>query len=149
MKAVETVAKKFAPERPFDYVFVDETVERLYQTETRINTISQYFSALAIFISCLGLLGIILFVTEQRNKELAIRKTLGAQAFHLMMLLSIEYVIMIIVGFCIAVPIIYYAIDKWLNNFAYRRKILTSFSTHFLNYLQGFLSQFYKRDRQW
>lgn len=120
VKAVETIAKKFAPERPFDYTFVDENISKLYQTEMRISSIFNYFSAFAIFISCLGLLGIVLFVTEQRTKELAIRKTLGAPVSNLMLLLSIEYFIMVATGFCISVPAIYFYMDKWLSNFAYR-----------------------------
>lgn len=120
VKAVETVAKKFAPERPFDYTFVDDTINKLYQTEMRISSIFQYFSALAIFISCLGLVGIISFVTEQRTRELAIRKTVGAPVSHLMLLLSLEYLIMVVIGYFIALPGLLYFSDSWLSNFAYR-----------------------------
>ncbi len=120
VKAVETVAKKFAPERPFDYTFIDETVKKLYQTETRTSAIFQYFSVLAIFISCLGLVGIISFVTEQRTRELAIRKTLGAPVYNLMLLLSLEYLIMVVIGYFIALPGLLYFSDSWLSNFAYR-----------------------------
>ncbi|MBK5277273.1 MAG: ABC transporter permease [Bacteroidia bacterium] len=123
VNAVQMVAKKFAPERPFDYTFVDETIASLYKTEARIATIIQYFSALAIFISCLGLLGIILFVTEKRVKEMAIRKILGASVYKLILLLSVEYIILVAVGLFIAIPGLYYIIDKWLNNFAYRIEI--------------------------
>ena len=120
VNAVERIAKKFAPERPFDYTFVDETLGKLYQTESRISAIFQCFSVLAIFISCLGLLGIILFVTEQRTKELAIRKTLGAPVSNLMLLLSVEYFVMVAIGLGFSFAGMYYYMDKWLTNFAYR-----------------------------
>ncbi len=123
VKSVEAIAKKFAPERPFDYTFVDENIDKLYKTEMQLSSIFNYFSALAIFISCLGLLGIILFVTDQRTKELAIRKTLGAPVSTLLLLLSTEYFIMVAIGFCISLPAIHFYMHKWLSNFAYRVEI--------------------------
>jgi putative ABC transport system permease protein len=123
LRAIEAVFKKFTPDRPFDYTFLEDDIEKTYTTESRIGKIFVYFTSLAIFISCLGLLGIILFVTEQRAKELAIRKVLGSSVYKIVLLLSVEYIIMTIIGFAIATPLVYYAMDKWLNNFAYRAEI--------------------------
>ena len=123
IKSIEAIFKKLTPERPFDYTFVDEDIEKLYLTDNRTGKIFTYFSAFAIFISCLGLLGIILFVTEQRAKELAVRKVLGAPVFKLMKILSLEYVIMAGIGFCIEAPLMYYVMGKWLSNFAYRSEL--------------------------
>jgi putative ABC transport system permease protein len=120
INAVGAVFKKYLPVVPFDYTFLDDDVQKLYLTENRTGSIFKYFSGLSIFISCLGLLGIILFVTEQRAKELAIRKVMGAPVHKLMLLLSVEYVIIAVIGFCISAPIMYYAMDKWLGGFAYR-----------------------------
>ena len=123
LKSVEAVFKKFTPDRPFDYTFLEDDVQKTYTAENQIGKIFVYFTSLAIFISCLGLLGIILFVTEQRAKELAIRKVLGSPVYKLVLLLSFEYIVMAIIGFAIAAPLMYYAKDKWLNNFAYRTEI--------------------------
>ncbi len=125
VKAVEGIAKKFAPERPFDYTFVDDNVNKLYVTESRTGTIFKYFSGLAIFISSLGLFGIILFITEQRAREMAIRKTLGAPVYHLMALLSWEYLILILIAFCVASGGMFYMMNKWLGNFAYHIDLTT------------------------
>lgn len=123
LKEIETIFKKFTPDRPFDYTFLEDDIQKTYATENRTGKIFSYFSALAIFISCLGLLGIILFVTEQRAKELAIRKVVGAPVYKLMMILSLEYIIMAVVGFCIVSPLAYYAMAKWLSNFAYQAEL--------------------------
>jgi putative ABC transport system permease protein len=123
IKQVEAVFKKVIPDRPFDYTVLDGDVQKLYLAENRTGKIFQYLSGLSIFVSCLGLLGIIIFVTEQRAKELAIRKVLGAPVYKLMLMLSIEYIIMAFIGFCIAAPIMYYAMGKWLAHFAYQVKI--------------------------
>jgi len=123
IKAIEAVFKKITPDRPFDYTFLDQDIHKLYVTENRTGKVFKYFTALAIFISCLGLLGIVLFVTEQRAKELAVRKVLGASIFKLMMIVSLEYVILAFVGFCIAAPLMYYAMGRWLANFAYHSEL--------------------------
>lgn len=123
LKEVEAVFKKFTPDRPFDYTFLEDDIQKNYADENRTGKIFIYFSGLAIFISCLGLFGIILFVTEQRAKEMAIRKTLGAPIYKLMLLLSSEYILMAVIGFFIATPIMYWGMGKWLANFAYRIEI--------------------------
>lgn len=120
IKAVEAVFKKYTPERPFDYTFVEDDIAKRYETENRIGKISGYFTVFAVFISCLGLLGIILFSTEQRAKELAVRKVLGASVAKLVLILSMEYVVMALAGFIIAAPLAYHFMQRWLSTFACR-----------------------------
>jgi ABC-type antimicrobial peptide transport system permease subunit len=120
IKAAEKVFKKFTPERPFDYVFLDAQIAKNYKTEKRVEKIFKYFAGLAVFISCLGLLGIVLFVSEQRAKEIAVRKVLGAPVFKLVELLTKEYFIMAIVGVLIAAPLVYFGLKSWLDTFAYK-----------------------------
>jgi ABC-type antimicrobial peptide transport system permease subunit len=123
IKSAEAIFKKYTPDRPFDYTVLADDIQKKYQTEYRAGKIFTYFAMLAIFVSCLGLLGIILFVTEQRAKELAVRKVLGAPVYKLMWLLTREYLIMAIIGFCVAAPVMYYGTEKWLGNFAYHVEI--------------------------
>ncbi|MFM8739426.1 MAG: ABC transporter permease [Cytophagales bacterium] len=123
IKAAEAIFKKYTPDRPFDYTVLADDIRDKYKTEDRAGKIFTYFATLAIFVSCLGLLGIILFVTEQRAKELAVRKVLGAPVYKLMWLLTREYLAMAIIGFCIAAPVMYYAMNKWFDNFAYHVEI--------------------------
>ncbi len=130
VRAAEAVFKKFTPDRPFDYTVLTDDIENRYKTENRVGKVFTYFAALAIFVSGLGLLGIILFVTEQRAKELAVRKVLGAPVLNLMWMLTREYLIMACIGFCLVAPFMYYAMDKWLAGFAYRSEV--SFSSFLL-----------------
>lgn len=123
IKAAEAIFKKYTPDRPFDYTVLADDIQNKYKTEDRASKIFTYFATLAIFVSCLGLLGIILFVTEQRAKELAVRIVLGAPVYKLMWLLTREYLVMAIIGFCIAAPVMYYAMEKWLGNFAYHVEV--------------------------
>ncbi len=119
-KAVEAVYKKFTDGRPFEYSFVDRDIDNLYRAEQRTGIFFNWLAGLSIFISCLGLLGIIMFVTQQRAKEIAVRKVLGASVLQLMWMLTIEFMIPVIIAFCIATPVIYYLTDLWLQDFAYR-----------------------------
>lgn len=120
VKAVESVYKKFNPDRPFEYSFLNDELDKLYRDEQRIGKIFKYFSILSLFISCLGLLGMVMFVTEQRAKEVALRKIMGASELHLIWLLSGEFVLLIIIAFVITTPAMYYGSSLWLNSFAYR-----------------------------
>ena len=101
---VEETWKKFVPESPFDYTFIDENFARLYENEERQGRIFGVFSGLAIFIACLGLLGLTSFTAERKRKEISIRKVLGASSANLMMLLSREFTWLVIIAFAIATP---------------------------------------------
>lgn len=121
--AIEKTIKKYTPDIPFDYKFVDETFGSKFSAEERIGKLSSYFAILAVFISCLGLLGMSGFVAEQRTKEIGIRKVLGASVVNLWRLLSLEFVVLVLLACIIAIPIAYYYLDNWLTNYDYRIKI--------------------------
>jgi len=117
---IEAVFTKFNPDRPFEYSFLNDDMNKLYQSEKRIGELFTCFSVLSIFISCLGLFGLVMFVTEQRAKEVALRKIMGASTLHILWLLSFEFIALVIVAFVIASPVMYFASDVWLKNFAYK-----------------------------
>lgn len=117
---VEGVMKKFAPSYPFSYSFFDEVFERVYFTEQRMGRIFGAFAILAIFIACLGLFGLAAFAAVQRTKEIGIRKVLGASDSNIFMLLSKEFIRWVLLANLMAWPIAYFAMNKWLQNFAYR-----------------------------
>jgi len=120
---IEDLWKKFAPGYPFGYRFLDEALDNLYRAEQRIGTIFKYFSFLAIFISCLGLFGLASFMAERRTKEIGIRKVLGAQVSGIVVLLSKEFTKWVLIANLIAWPISYYAMNKWLQSYAYRTSL--------------------------
>lgn len=123
LKTIEQVLKKYTPEVPFDYKFVDEDFGSKFSAEERIGKLSSYFAILAVFISCLGLFGMASFVAEQRTKEIGIRKVLGASVSNLWRLLSAEFVALVLLSCLIAAPISYYYLDSWLTNYDYRISI--------------------------
>ena len=120
---VEGVMKKFSPGSPFSYSFFDEVFERAYFTEQRMGRVFGAFSILAIFIACLGLFGLTAFAAEQRTKEIGIRKVLGASASKIFLLLSREFLRWVLLANLIAWPVAYFAMHKWLQNFAYRIQV--------------------------
>lgn len=123
LSRIEHVLKKYMPEVPFDYKFVDEEFGNKFTAEERIGKLASYFAVLAIFISCLGLFGMASFVAEQRTKEIGIRKVLGASVVNLWRLLSTEFVILVLLSCIIAAPIAWYYLDNWLTNYDYRIEI--------------------------
>jgi putative ABC transport system permease protein len=114
---------ELAPGEPFDYHFFDESFDALYQREHQFEQLFLAFSILAILIACLGLFGLAAFMAEQRTKEIGIRKVLGASAGNVALLLSKEFVKWVVLANVIAWPVAYYAMAKWLANFAYRTGI--------------------------
>lgn len=108
---------------PFEYGFIDESIDNLYRAEQRIGTIFRYFTFLSIFISCLGLFGLASFTAEQRTREIAVRKVFGAKVQGIIYLLSKEFVKWVILANIIACPIAYVIMNQWLQNFAYRINI--------------------------
>jgi putative ABC transport system permease protein len=104
---------------------VDEDFGKKFASEERIGKLASFFAALAIFISCLGLFGLSSFVAEQRTKEIGVRKVLGASVFHLWAMLSKDFVILVLVSCSIAIPIAYYAMNEWLNDYEYKASIGT------------------------
>jgi len=108
------------PERPFQYYFLDTVFEKLYQSERNFRIVFLYGTTLAIIIACLGLFGLSAFVTEQRTKEIAIRKVIGSRISQLVLLLSKEFVSLVLISFFIAIPVAYFIVTNWLKDFAYR-----------------------------
>ncbi len=120
LNTISQVLKKYTPEVPFDYKFVDEEFGNKFLAEERIGKLSSYFAVLAIFISCLGLFGMASFVAEQRTREIGIRKVLGASVANLWRLLSKEFVLLVVFSCIIAAPIAWYYLNSWLTNYDYR-----------------------------
>lgn len=111
--------KRFSPNYPFEYYFFDDVFDMAYRAEQRMESIFSTFAFLSIFIACLGLLGLVSFVAEQKTKEIGIRKVLGASATNIISLLSKKFIKWIIVANVVAWPIAHYFMNKWLQNFAY------------------------------
>ncbi|OEK03359.1 hypothetical protein BFP97_18330 [Roseivirga sp. 4D4] len=111
---------KVIPDWPFEYTFLDETLEAQYVKEERLANAIQYFTLLAIFIACLGLFGLASFTVQQRTKEIGVRKVLGASLFSIFGLVSKKFVRLVLVSFLLSTPIAYYLFNQWLQGFAYR-----------------------------
>jgi putative ABC transport system permease protein len=118
--AIENKWKQLIPNRPFDYFFLDEFFDKQYRAEDRFGRLFLNFAILAIFISCLGLLGLASYSTIQRTKEIGVRKVLGATTSNIVNLLSIDFLKLVLIAFVIAAPIAWYGMDQWLRNFSYR-----------------------------
>ena len=111
---------EFRPEFPFQYSFIDERYEELYENEHRLGQIFGTFAALAVFIACLGLFGLASYLAEQRTKEIGVRKVLGASVSSIVVLLSRDFTRLVVVAMLAAWPLAYYAMSEWLQSFAYR-----------------------------
>lgn len=107
------------PEFPMDYAFVDELYQKIYETEARQLELIYFFSALAILIAFMGILGLFAYTMKTREKELAIRKVLGASLSSITFLLSRHFLYLALVGICVALPLTWYVMEKWLENFVY------------------------------
>jgi putative ABC transport system permease protein len=123
LERVKTVWQKVFPAYPFEYKFFDEDFARMFQTDERLSTLLKYAAVLAILIACLGLFGLASFMTEQRTKEIGIRKVLGATVSGITIMLSKEFVQWVIVANLIAGPVAYLLTTKFLQNYAYRISI--------------------------
>jgi putative ABC transport system permease protein len=112
--------KKIVADRPFEYSTLQQEFDGLYSTEVKAGKLFAYFSILAIFISCLGLLGISVFAAEQRTKEIGIRKALGASSSNILRMLNSEFIKLVAIAYAIACPVAYYLARNWLQNFVFR-----------------------------
>ena len=120
---INEVVTKHIPEAVIDVNFIDESYARKFNSERRIGTLSSIFAALAIMISCLGLFGLASYMAEQRKKEISIRKVLGASVAKLWQTLSKDFIVLIIISCLIAIPVSYYFLDNWLQQFNYRTDV--------------------------
>ena len=120
LKKTEAIFKKYNPEYPFDVRFVDEEYARKFEDEELQGTLAALFAGLTIFISCLGLFGLATYMAENRTKEIGVRKVLGASVTRITALLSKDFVTLVIISFIIAVPLAYWGMYKWLQDYEYR-----------------------------
>ncbi|MCH8960781.1 MAG: FtsX-like permease family protein, partial [Bacteroidetes bacterium] len=120
---LERTFQEVIPGYVFLYSFLDDDFDRLYKSEAVLGTLLGYFALLTIFIACLGLFGLASFTAEQRTKEIGVRKTLGASVTSIVLLLSKEFTKLVLVAFVVAVPVAYFAMDRWLKDFAYHVEI--------------------------
>ncbi|MFD1187090.1 ABC transporter permease [Pontibacter rugosus] len=112
--------RSFDPRHPMEYFFMDEFFDRQYRAEEKMLTVFGYFAGLTILIACLGLFGLASFTAEQRTKEIGIRKVLGSSTGSIVMLLSKDFALLVVLAILVASPIAWYAMSKWLQDFAYR-----------------------------
>jgi putative ABC transport system permease protein len=117
--AIERKWKELLPEKPFSYFFLDEFFDKQYRAEDRFGKLFLYFAALAIFISCLGLMGLASYSTVQRTKEIGIRKVVGASVGQIVFLLSRDFLLLVLLAFLVSSPIAWWLIEDWLMGFAY------------------------------
>jgi len=117
---LEKTWKKFLPEIPYQYTFLDDNFDKLYESEQRQGTIFTAFACIAIFIACLGLFGLSAFAITQRVKEIGVRKVLGANVGSIVALLSKDFLLLVLIAAIISFPVAWYAMDSWLKDFAYR-----------------------------
>jgi len=120
---IQNVYQKFSSGYPFVFHFLEEAYDRLYRSEERMASIIKYFSVLAVFISCLGLVGLAAYMAEQRTKEIGIRKVLGSSESGIVWLLSREFVKWVVIANCIAFPISFGVMKVWLQQFAFRTRL--------------------------
>jgi putative ABC transport system permease protein len=117
---IKNIWEKTAPGLPFNYEFMDEQFDQIYRSESRAGSLILGFAVLAVIIACLGLFGLATFITQQRTKEIGIRKVLGASVASVVSLLSRDFLKLVLIAIVIASPIAYYFMQKWLSDFAYR-----------------------------
>ncbi|GAB3198286.1 putative permease [Pontibacter aydingkolensis] len=123
LASMEAVLQKYNPSFPFDYHFLDDDFEQMYKSEAVIGKLTNYFAGIAIFISCLGLFGLALFTAEQRKKEIGIRKVLGASVSSIVFMLSKDFLKLVLLANVIALPLGWYLMSGWLDDYAYRTEL--------------------------
>jgi len=123
LAAIESLYKKYNPGLPFNYNFLDADYQAMYASEQRVSILSRYFAGIAIIISCLGLFGLAAFTAQKRQKEIGIRKVIGASATNIVAMLSKDFFVLVCLALLIASPIAWWTGNQWLQNFAYHIKI--------------------------
>lgn len=120
IEKIKALWQKFFPDKPFEYNFLDTVFDQTYKSENKTARLFSLFAGLAILISCMGLLGLVAHVSNVRKKEIGVRKVLGASVSGIIQLLGKEFIVLIIIAWVIAFPLAWWAMSKWLQNFAYR-----------------------------
>lgn len=122
-KRMEQLFKRYFPDHNFSYRFVNDAYNEKFGDEQRVGTLAGFFAVLAIFISCLGLFGMASFIAQQRHKEIGVRKVLGASVLNLWKLLSLDFIKLVLLSMVFAVPVAYYFMNEWLQNYVYRPEL--------------------------
>lgn len=120
IREVQGVWSRFAPDYPIEYIFLDDNFQKMYKAEDKLRSLLWIFTAIAIFVACLGLLGLAAYAAERRRKEVGIRKVLGATVQGIVLLLTKDFVKLVVVALLIASPVAWYFMNQWLQDFAYR-----------------------------
>ncbi len=123
ISSIEKLYKQIYPEEDFSYGFVDETIARFYDAEQNMSSLLKWATGLAIFISCMGLLGLVIYTTNIRTKEIGIRKVLGASIKQIVSILSKDFMKLVLVASAFAIPMSWWIMNKWLEDFAYRTRV--------------------------
>lgn len=120
LKSIESIFRRYNPDYPFEYHFLDEDYALKFEDTRRVATLTGLFAGLTVFISCLGLFGLAAYMAENRVKEIGVRKVLGASVASVVTLLSREFLVLVVISIFIATPVAWYAMSLWLNDFSYR-----------------------------
>jgi putative ABC transport system permease protein len=123
IQSIEKVWKQLAAGQPFQYSFLDEEFENMYQSEQKLGNIFGIFSALAIIIACLGLFALTAFTAEQRTKEIGIRKVLGASVRSVVIMLSKDFSKLVLIAFILSAPLAWFAVNWWLEGYSYKAPV--------------------------
>ncbi len=139
LNSIETAWKEVYPNDPFSYTFVNQSLDSQYHADQKRSQIFTAFSCLTVFIACLGLLGLAAFTTEQRTKEIGIRKVIGANVRTLVLMVSKEFFVLVAIGMILAFPAAWYFTNNWLNNFSYRIEMTDEWTTFLFSTLLAFV----------
>ncbi|HEY0654714.1 MAG TPA: ABC transporter permease [Chryseosolibacter sp.] len=129
LSSIESIWNRLNPETPFEYTFLDENIKKQYEEDKRVASVITSFTVIAMIISCLGLYGLSTFMAERRFKEIGVRKVMGASVSQIVAMMSGEFVKLVVIAFIIAIPLSYYSITSWLENFAYKAPVTMSIFT--------------------
>jgi len=121
--SVEKAFRELYPEDDFSYAFLDESIAKFYKSEQNLSSLLKWATGLAIFISCMGLLGLVIYTTNQRTKEIGVRKVLGASVTQIVSLISKDFIQLVLLASILAIPLSWWAMHKWLENFAYKTTV--------------------------
>ncbi len=120
---IKTAFIKTYPQENFDYTFFDESIARAYGDQQNISSLLKWATGLTVFISCLGLLGLVIYTTNHRVKEIGVRKVLGASVAQIVSILSKDFIKLVAIAFVVATPLAWWALHKWLDDFAFKTEI--------------------------
>ncbi len=142
LQSIESKWNEFGVERSISYSFLDDNLQELYQSDAKTGAVFSLFTAITIIMACVGLFGLATYVTQQRTKEIGVRKVLGASVANIVILLSLNFTKLILISFGLAIPLVYFGMSRWLENFAYHTNIdvITLFSAGMLTLVLAWIT---------